>query len=125
MYNVEEFKITLLPEADRLRVIRSLRAVCSQKFTLSDITMIANAMLRGSNWSPTPEILRADPRTSDLAKIANIEADLRPDPYAEQNKKRAEEQALLEAGANGDAESAIRFCKELLAGTISYGYACG
>ena len=123
MHDVEEFKITLLPGADRLKVLIAVRGVCEGNFSLKDISMIAGGLVHGDRWSPTPEMLRADPRTSGLAKIATIEVELRPDPYAELKRQREEESALLEAGANGDAEAAIRFCKGLLTGTITYGQA--
>lgn len=123
MYDVEEFKVTLLPGADRLKVLKSIRDVCKGNFSLNDISMIAGALIHGERWCPSPEMLRVDPRKSELAKIATIEVELRPDPYAEFKKQREEESALLKAGANGDAEAAIRFCKGLLEGTISYGQA--
>lgn len=123
--------ITLLPkyvgdEELRNGVRLAIRTIyMPDVLTMHSLLEIVRSLLRGESWSPDPGLFCEDPNKSFFAEIASIEIEPMPDPWAELNKKRAEEQKLLEAGASGDAEAAIRFCKELLAGTISYGQACG
>jgi hypothetical protein len=94
-------------------------------YDLKDSLIIARLMIRGEGWEPEPPSLKF---TDDEAKSPNFywgwfnfKIEYPPNPYQEQAARWKMQRELLEKGAAGDAEAAIRYCQMELNHEISHG----
>lgn len=124
MNDISEFKIRLTDtNVDRVEVLKAVRkATMTSQFTMADCNVIALSLLKGERWCPMPMMLASDPREGRLAELCHIDYETLYEEFRRESSERdANIKALIEAGANGDAEAAIALCQGIKDGRfLSY-----
>jgi hypothetical protein len=119
-YEDQEFRIKLRPTVtvsltDLWKAIREVTR--PEEFDSTICRHIAAYLLNGECWYPARRQLKPNPFTSSLAQLANIEWGEEPNPWQGRAELVKTVEQLIAAGAEGDAEAAIKVCKGLKDGS--------
>jgi hypothetical protein len=108
-YNHGE-KYTVVEIAKRVRLL-------SKHLMLAEVMAIARDLKEGREWEPEYAMIS----TWDGIGMLQMETKQPPNPYLAQIQRWKDQRELLEAGAAGDVQAAIRYCQMELNNEISHG----
>lgn len=121
----QSVRVTLKPDHGftALTLAKAIHGFSS--YDLNESLFIARHLINGEFWQPEPPTLKFTDKEAQHPTFYwgwfDFQITMPPNPYKDQAERWKAQRAILEAGAAGDAEAAIKYCQMELNHEINHG----